>query len=127
VRTGHALLAALLVGVTACGIADDSSGETGVRGVVLAGPQCPVETVESPCPDQPLPDLPVRISTQAGDPVGELTTDEVGRFSLPVPPGRYVVEALLGSAGPGSAEPVAVTVGRAGFADVTVRVDTGIR
>jgi len=122
------LVAALLVGVSACGVANDSSiGDTGVRGVVVAGPQCPVETVDSPCPDRPMAEVPVRISTVEGGQVGEVRTDQRGRFSLPVPPGSYVVEALVASAGPVSAEPVPVTVGEAGFVEVTIRVDTGIR
>ena len=118
----------LLVAVSACGVATEpSEGETGVRGVVLAGPQCPVETVASPCPDRPLPQVPVRLSNEAGAQVGEVTTDERGRFSVSVPPGSYLVEAIVGPSGPVSAEPVRVTVGEVGFVEVTVHVDTGIR
>lgn len=128
VRTRQALVAGLLVAVSACGVATDSSeGATGVRGVVLAGPQCPVETLASPCPDRPLPQVPVRISNEAGEQVGEVPTDERGRFSLSVPPGSYVVEAIVGPSGPTFAEPVRVTVGEVGFVEVTVHVDTGIR
>jgi hypothetical protein len=122
------LVVVLVAAVSACGGSDSSPVSSGVRGVVLAGPQCPVESVESPCPDQPVPDVTVRISTPRGEAVAEARTDSRGRFSVSVPAGSYVVDVLLDSpGGPGSAAPVPVTVEASGFVEVTVPVDTGIR
>lgn len=121
------LLALVAVVLAAC--ADEAPGDevrSGVRGVVLAGPQCPVEQEGSPCPDLPLPDVDVR-ALQDGSVVGSDRTDDQGRFELLLAPGDYVVEAVLEGGGPPSAKPVAVTIPQGGFADVTVPVDTGIR
>jgi len=129
VRHHRFLLA--LVGVTfllaSCG--DDAPGtevDTGVRGVVLAGPQCPVVQEGSPCPDEPMPDVEVRV-LQNGAVIGSTRTDTEGRFELLLRPGVYVLEAVLEGGGPPSAKPVDATVTQGGFAEVTVLVDTGIR
>ncbi len=121
------LLALVAVVLAAC--ADEAPGDevhSGVRGVVLAGPQCPVEQEGSPCPDLPVPDVEIR-ALQDGSVVGSVRTDDRGRFELLLAPGDYVVEAVLDGGGPPSAKPVAVTVPQGDFADVTVPVDTGIR
>jgi hypothetical protein len=73
-----------------------------------------------------MPDLEVQ-ATRDGSVVASDRTDAEGRFELGVPPGDYVVQAVLPGAGPPSAKPVNVTVPAAGFTQVTVLVDTGIR
>ncbi len=113
--------------LAACG--EDVPGtsiDAGVRGVVLAGPQCPVVQEGSPCPDEPMPGVKIR-ALQDGGVVGSARTDAEGRFELLLPPGDYVIEAVLPSPGPPSAKPVSVSVPEGGFAHVTVLVDTGIR
>ncbi|MGE5460026.1 MAG: MSCRAMM family protein [Solirubrobacterales bacterium] len=119
-------LAISVLSLASCG--QDASGmkaETGVRGVVLAGPQCPVEQAGSPCPDEPMTNVEVQATTR-GSVVATARTDAEGRFELPLEPGDYVIEAVL-PAGPPSAKPTSVTVPSHGFAQVTVLVDTGIR
>jgi hypothetical protein len=122
------VIAMVLFGLGACdqgGGANDAA--SGVSGVVLAGPQCPVETVESPCPDRPLPDVSVRVIGSDGRTVAEGRTDGTGHFSLDVAPGTYTAQAVVEPAGPTSAKPEQVTVSPAQFAEVTLTVDTGIR
>jgi hypothetical protein len=119
-------LAISVLSLASCG--QDASGtkaETGVRGVVLAGPQCPVEQAGSPCPDEPMANVEVQ-ATAGGSAVATARTDAQGRFELPLEPGDYVIEAVL-PAGPPSAKPTSVTVPPHGFSQVTVLVDTGIR
>jgi hypothetical protein len=123
-------LSILALVVVACGSeasAPDGEGQ-GVRGVVLLGPRCPVETDASPCPDEPLPGVTVRV-LKDGEPLeSTATSDEAGRFELRLPPGQYRLEAIVPEGGPGmSAKPVDVTVPERGFVDVVVQVDTGIR
>lgn len=101
-------------------------GGQGIRGVVLAGPQCPVETAESPCPPKPLGGVHVDVLL-AGDVVAEATTDRDGTFSVVVDPGTYEVRATPGQQGFMSAKPVHVDVTDGAFVQVTVPVDTGIR
>jgi hypothetical protein len=114
--------------LAACGSSPGGTDvATGIRGVVLAGPQCPVEQPGSPCPDLPLPDVEVRASRD-GSVAGTARTDEQGRFRIALEPGRYTVEAVVSAGGvPPTSRPVEVTVPASGFAEVTVPVDTGIR
>jgi hypothetical protein len=121
-------LSVLLLFLVACaGRASSPSGDSGVRGTVLLGPLCPVETMESPCPDRPLPDVQVQV-LQAGDVVTTVRSDGDGRFTVALDPGDYVLQAVVEEGGPGmSAKPVDVTVTSGAFAEVTVPVDSGIR
>jgi hypothetical protein len=119
-------LAISVLALASCG--EEASGTkagTGARGVVLAGPQCPVEQEGSPCPDEPMSNVEVQ-ATAGGSVVGTARTDAAGRFELLLEPGDYLIEAVL-PAGPPSAKPTSVTVPPHGFAQVTVLVDTGIR
>src|SRR5688572_17438721 len=88
-------LSILAFAVVACGSETPaSSGEDqGVRGVVLLGPRCPVETVASPCPDEPLADVTIRVLSD-GEPLDvTATSDRSGRFELRLSPGEYTLEA----------------------------------
>lgn len=124
------LILLLAVVAVACGSDAATAGaeDQGVRGVVLLGPQCPVETDASPCPDVPLPGVRIRV-LQDGEPLDvTATSDESGRFELQLAPGQYTLEAIVPSDGPGMfAKPVDVTVSAGSFVDVVVPVDTGIR
>lgn len=123
-------LSVLALVVVACGSETPArNGEDrGVRGIVLLGPRCPVETEASPCPDEPLAGVTVRV-LRNGEPLdATATSDDAGRFELRLPPGQYTLEAIVPEGGPGmSAKPVDVTVPGDGFVDVVVLVDTGIR
>jgi hypothetical protein len=118
----------LLLFVVACAGRDpSSSGDSGIRGTVLLGPTCPVETLESPCPDRPLADVQIRVF-RGGDVVATVRSDEEGRFAVALDPGHYEVQAVVEQGGPGmSARPVDVSVTNGVFTDVNVPVDSGIR
>jgi len=122
----RSLALALLLGVlVACqAIRDRPPAGSGIRGRVLAGPACPVETEASPCPDLPW-EGKVRAEGEAG--VFEARTDAEGAFVLPVPPGTYLVQAVVPGDGPPTAKPETVRVEPGSFVEVTLRVDTGIR
>lgn len=114
---------------SACAKATDgagSGGASGIRGVVVAGPQCPVESAQSPCPDAPLTKTEVQVK-RSGNVVATATSDETGAFRVALPPGTYSVEAVTDMGGIGYARPVEVTVTDGAFAQVSVVVDTGIR
>jgi hypothetical protein len=125
------LLALLLLSMVASGGATPpdgagSGGGSGIRGVVVSGPQCPVESAQSPCPDAPLPKTEVQVK-RSGNVVATATSDETGAFQITLPPGTYSVEAVADMGGIGYARPVDVTVTDGVFAQVSVVVDTGIR
>ena len=117
-------MCAVLVLASACAEGGGASG-SGVRGTVLAGPQCPVERAGSPCPDQPVAGALVR-ATQDGTVVATDRTDTDGRFSIALDPGTYRLTVET-SVGIGPPSPVSVDVGSGGYATATISVDTGIR
>jgi len=120
---------ALLLGLVLAACANGptaSQGRQGIRGVVVAGPQCPVESTTSPCPPEPLPGTEVEV-TSGGDLVAKATTDEHGAFVVPLDPGTYTVRAAPGQNGFLSSRPVPFEVRAGTFTNVTVPVDTGIR
>ena len=118
----------LLLFLVACaGRGPSSSGDSGIRGTVLLGPTCPVETLESPCPDRPLADVEIRV-LRGSDVVATVRSDGEGRFAVALDPGRYEVQAVVEEGGPGmSAKPIDVVVTNGVFNDVNVPVDSGIR
>jgi hypothetical protein len=68
------------------------------------------------------------IVNTAGDPVAEATSDDSGRFELPLPPGLYtIVPAPPGPDPFPSGEAIPVQVVEDGYTEVEIRYDTGIR
>jgi Carboxypeptidase regulatory-like domain len=111
----------LLVGCARAGGAADS----GIEGRVLLGPQCPVVTEESPCPDRPVSAevVAMRLEDRA---TFSIQSGSDGTFRLALPPGDYQVQALV-TAGAMFAKPSNVTVPPGEFVSVDVLLDTGIR
>ena len=62
-----------------------------LNGTVVAGPSCPIETSDYPCPPKPVPNRQVMIETPDGKIAATPTTDSDGRFSVNLAPGTYVV------------------------------------
>jgi hypothetical protein len=102
---------------------------SGVAGRVLRGPICPVQRFDDPaCADQPAAAV---LSIQTADRSHEVAvtaSDQAGNFRLTLPPGDYVMvfQTLNGSKFPSSI-PQTVTVLPNNFANVSIRLDTGIR
>jgi hypothetical protein len=127
VQAGVKRIALLLVVVlAACGDGDGAGdGASGIRGQALAGPQCPVEMADSPCPDLPWQGTVVATDTSSGE-TFTASTDADGRFELSLAPGTYEVTIDAASTPP-TAEPLSVTVEEGSFAEIDLSVDTGIR
>jgi hypothetical protein len=98
---------------------------SGIRGTVLAGPTCPVERPESPCPPRPV-SADIRVTTPGGSLVATTRSDDSGAFAVAVPPGSYEVAALPGEILP-RCTPEKVTVIPTATTSVTIHCDTGIR
>jgi hypothetical protein len=126
--TGAAIFLLGISVLVACGAGGSTDAQdtpdSGIRGVVLAGPQCPVVTAESPCPDAPWIGT-IRVS-RGGEVVAEVETADDGRFSIALEPETYEVTAVL-DGGPQFAEPRQVSVGAGAYSQVTLTIDTGIR
>lgn len=100
-------------------------GGAGAYGYVTAGPTCPVER-----PDQPCPPRPVAATIDARD-LGDATlsstpSDSFGRYALALSPGSYVLVVVTPNGWPRCPETrVTVQAGAAVRADISC--DTGIR
>jgi hypothetical protein len=123
-KTGW-LTVALALLLAACASSPESQS-SGVTGTVLAGPQCPVERADSPCPDRPVVDAVVVALDAEGNVVGTDSSDQDGHFGIYLAPGQYriVVQNLHGIQ---SSKPATVRVESNRYSDVTLLVDTGIR
>jgi hypothetical protein len=100
-----------------------------LHGTVVAGPTCPVERAEDPCPPKPVPGREVEIASPAGKVVATVTTDGQGHFQVVLAPGNYSV-FVVGTAqalGSGRAATVQATVRAGQTTAVTIALDTGIR
>jgi hypothetical protein len=97
--------------------------EREISGRVVAGPTCPVEREDSPCPDRPVSGA--RVDIRGSDYHESTATNSQGRFSADAPSGTYRVTASSPSVFGCSEETVTVVEGR--VTHVTVSCDTGIR
>ncbi len=102
-------------------------GDTGIEGVVLIGPQCPVVREGEDCPDKPY-----HAQIEVYDPVVRRTvastsSDADGRFRLLVPPGTYTLIPLPEPGGIARAPEQTVVVIAGALTRVTVVYDSGIR
>jgi carboxypeptidase family protein len=118
-------LALVVAALASCGGEGAGDGTSGIRGQALAGPQCPVETQDSPCPPVPYEGTVVATDVESGAD-HTVDTDADGRFELPLEPGTYEV-TIVSESSPPFAKPQTVTVEPGSFAEITVSVDTGIR
>ena len=111
----------------ACGPSDllGPQAAQGIDGLVLLGPQCPVQTPDDPCPDAPYQAWIV-VRTAGGAQVTRVRSDAEGRFSVGLRPGSYILDPESGSPFPVAGEQ-SVVVDEGVYTDVIVSFDTGIR
>jgi hypothetical protein len=105
------------------------AGQTGIGGVVTAGPVCPVEKIppDPACVPRPVDGAMLVFRDASGTEVARVTTAADGTFFAELPGGFYVVapqpvKGLLGTPGPQS-----VTVADGAAVRLDVSYDTGIR
>lgn len=121
-RVGCALMAVAVA--ASCGEPTAArSVRSGITGTVVAGPTCPVETPESPCPDRPVADATVIAKGRQAKRTTRTASD--GSFRLRLPHGSYTVIAKSESVF--FCEERTVRVHRNQYTDVTITCDTGIR
>ncbi len=95
---------------------------SGIDGKVEAGPTCPVERVDEPCPARPVTDATV---TARGPRTKSTKTNSKGAFTLRLEPGTYQVSAESRSVFGCGSKSVKVVAHR--YTHVTIDCDTGIR
>ena len=119
--------AVLILAAAACG-SDDLLGPDalqGIEGTVLIGPQCPVQSLENPCPDLPY-EASIEIRVRGGGSVTHVRSGADGTFRVGLRPGFYSLRPEEGDPFP-TAQPQDVEVVRGAYSEVTINFDTGIR
>jgi hypothetical protein len=128
-RRSTFLLIALVLLATGCA-SRASGGQThasGVEGVVVSGPSCPVQRANSPCPDLPVT-AQVTVKDRSGVTVLTATAGSDGRFKIALAAGTYSLTAVRpGVSRFNQSSPMTVTVRSGGYSSVTIRIDSGIR
>jgi len=102
---------------------------TGVRGLVIAGPVCPVEQnpPDPECAPRPVEGAVLIVRGPDGTEAGRAQTDGRGFFELALDPGSYTLEPQPVEGLMGTAAPVSFTVEDSTSTPLTVEYDTGIR
>ncbi len=118
--------AALALMAARCGDNPPPSS-SGIEGLVTIGPMCPVERVDTPCPDKTYAATIVVLNAD-GDEVARTQSGEDGRFRVDVAPGTYTLAPQSPNGGglPHAPEQT-VEVRDRDYTHVDVQFDSGIR
>jgi carboxypeptidase family protein len=120
-------------GTSTQGTNTPGAGMSGTQGMltgdVVAGPTCPVERAEDPCPPKAVPNRAVQILGAHSTAVATATTDSKGHFSVALEPGTYTVTVPIqqGQVGMRQGNDVTAKVTTGQVTTVKVMLDTGIR
>ena len=96
-----------------------------MHGRVTAGPTCPVERPDQPCPPSPIAGR-VEAIDAAGHTAGNATTNADGRYAIALPPGAYTLRVATEARFPMCPD-TAVSVPSGPPVAADVDCDTGIR
>jgi hypothetical protein len=99
--------------------------DSGIRGMVLYGPTCPVQRAGQTCERPYATSITVK-REPAGTVVARASSGSDGRFTARLSAGTYLLEPRNGKPYP-RAQSQTVTVHRHRFTNVTIRFDSGIR
>ncbi len=98
---------------------------TGAYGYVSAGPTCPVEKKDEPCPPRAVSET-VTARDASGGTVATTHSDSHGRYGLDLAPGSYTLVVVTTSGWPRCPD-TAVTVRPGSPTRADISCDTGIR
>ena len=106
-------------------IAPTPPNGSGVYGVATAGPTCPVERPDKPCPPVPVSAM-ITAQDSSGRPVASTRSDTNGKYALGLAPGQYLLTVNTGNLFP-RCPSTSVTVPAGAAIRVDINCDTGIR
>jgi hypothetical protein len=125
-----ALVALATAACAAGGTSPPQALDSGVQGVTMVGPTCPVQRENAACPDQPLANASLTVTRQGSTAVVATGhSDADGRFRISLVPGAYMLLPAnpSGSAVPPSAPARPFSVDPHAYTELTVRFDSGVR
>ena len=102
-----------------------SGSETGIEGIITIDPSRP-GPVRVDAPVSPLANTAFTVESQKGE-ITSFTTDDQGRFRMPLAPGHYKVSLKGKTGGVGRFGPFEVDVIAGQMTKVQWRCDSGIR
>jgi len=118
------LMVLLMSGCGSTAVASQQKGT--VTGTVTAGPTCPVERIDHPCPLRAVPGADVRLVDSKGSTVADTHSDGTEAFLMAAVPGTYTLTATnSGAYRSQTSRTVTLTAG--GTQRVDLQLDTGIR
>jgi hypothetical protein len=117
-----AAIAALAIGAAA---GAQPPPDSGIRGLVLYGPTCPVERPGHTCVRGFTASITIR-REPTGTVAARVRSTAGGRFTARLSPGRYLLQPRNGKPYP-RAQSQTISVRRHHFTAVTIRFDSGIR
>jgi hypothetical protein len=119
------LLAGGALAFTAALPGSAASPSSGISGLVLYGPTCPVQRVGQSC-TRPY-EATITVRREPGRRfIARVRSSSSGHFTLRLPPGRYLLVPRSGVPYPRGSS-ITVVVRRHHYASVTIRYDSGIR
>jgi hypothetical protein len=127
------ILALVGLGTAACAASETSPPQpldSGVQGITMVGPTCPVQQENAACPDQPLANANLTVTRESSaTTVATGRSDADGHFRIPLAPGNYVLQPAnpSGDAVPPSAPARPFVVHPHAYTEVPVKFDSGIR
>lgn len=121
------LVGMLLAATTGCGESDllGPGAAQGIVGKVLIGPQCPVQSLDDPCPDLPY-EADIEVRRRGDGLVTRVRSAPDGTFRVGLRPGLYTLQPESGDPFP-IAQARDVEVRADEYVEVTISFDTGIR
>ncbi len=110
-------------------LAPASNVQTGkLRGHIVAGPTCPVQRVDSPCPPRPVVGRAIYVKDQqTGNLLQTLTSDVNGYFGVDLKPGTYIVEVAKVGIESDRSGPHKITLVAGQTVVLEIEIDTGMR
>jgi hypothetical protein len=124
------LLAACHDSSTPTGLESTESAHGRLSGVVTIGPNCPVETVTSPCPTPPgaYELRKVLVFNEAGTTLMHtVDIDSQGAYLVDLPPARYTVDVKKVGIDRANGVPAVVEIKANTVTKVDISIDTGLR
>jgi hypothetical protein len=103
-----------------------SAGESGIEGVITISPSRPGPTRIDAPDSQPIANTGFVVKNQKGE-VTSFTTDDQGRFRIPLAPGHYSVSMKNSKSTIGRFGPFEVDVASGKMTKVQWKCDSGIR